>query len=477
MRRTLFLLIFTLSITHLFSQQIFRNSIFPPNEVPLSMHEDSNGNINIVGYVSDSLFQNLKGYIVTLNSTGDLVEQFLYGEDEEKVSFSKILSLNNKRIVFGAFTDFSQRKLFFIEFDSEWNEIVKKTINIPPDRNLADFRLIIDSDSNLVFTGSTLDYINNYPNNFNLKYDLLGDSIVSFFNNSNYHPISYCIQESFDNTKYYNIIANFHSNGYSGILQLNKTFDTIGYYIFSRDLFYTYSSLPYKDSLILLVGINTINNHKLELCVSNEYGNINQTLSFEKEPIMKEHPALIHPLSKINNHIYLGSTSNFDDLNVYYSQFDSWFHLIKLDTSLTVIWEKWYGGDAYYFLNSVLATSDGGCLLVGTKYPHGSPSLIRYSHFVKVDANGDVMWTQDIKMPELSYKVYPNPTQSVFNIENSELNIIQIELYDISGRYLTSKSDCSNSTISIDLSPFSNGIYFAKIKSSKGVRTEKVVKN
>ncbi|MBP1672693.1 MAG: calx-beta domain protein, partial [Bacteroidetes bacterium] len=129
------------------------------------------------------------------------------------------------------------------------------------------------------------------------------------------------------------------------------------------------------------------------------------------------------------------------------------------------------------FLNSVLATSDGGCLLVGTKYPHGSPSLIRYSHFVKVDANGDVQWTQDIEMPELSYKVYPNPTQSVFNIENSELNIIQIELYDISGRYLTSISDCSNSTISIDLSPFSNGIYFAKIKSSKGVRTEKVVKN
>ena len=98
-------------------------------------------------------------------------------------------------------------------------------------------------------------------------------------------------------------------------------------------------------------------------------------------------------------------------------------------------------------------------------------------HYVKVDANGDVQWTQDIEMPELSYKVFPNPTQSVFNIENSELNIQSLELYDISGRYLKSIQDCNKSTISIDLTPFSNGIYFAKIKSSKGLRTEKVVKN
>jgi hypothetical protein len=144
---------------------------------------------------------------------------------------------------------------------------------------------------------------------------------------------------------------------------------------------------------------------------------------------------------------------------------------------MNVFWEKWYGGDAYYFLNSVLATSDGGCLMIGTKFPHGSPLLIRKSHFIKVNANGDVQWTQDIEMPELSYKVYPNPTQSVFNIENSELNIQSIELCDISGRYLKSIQDCNNSTISIDLTPFSNGIYFAKIKSNKGVRTEKVVKN
>ena len=144
---------------------------------------------------------------------------------------------------------------------------------------------------------------------------------------------------------------------------------------------------------------------------------------------------------------------------------------------MNVIWEKWYGGDAYFFLRSVTATSDGGCLLVGTKYPHGIGNQFIQGHYVKVDANGDVQWTQDIEMPELSYKVYPNPTQSVFNIENSEFNIQSVELYDISGRFLLSVPDCNNNTISIDLTPFPNGIYFAKIKSTKGVRTEKVVKN
>jgi hypothetical protein len=173
----------------------------------------------------------------------------------------------------------------------------------------------------------------------------------------------------------------------------------------------------------------------------------------------------------------LGSTSNVDIYYPYYSSNDSWFHLIKVNQNLETVWEKWYGGDAYYLLYSVLATSDNGCLMIGTKFEHGLTVPERVAHYVKVDANGDVQWTQDIEMPEMSYKVYPNPTQSVFNIENSELNIQSVELYDISGRYLKSIEDCNNATISIDLSPYTNGIYFAKIKSSKGIRTEKVVKN
>jgi hypothetical protein len=449
------------------------------NEIPLSVIEDSNHNYIIVGFTYDTLFEQSNGTIICLNSNGNIINQFSIGNEGENLKFGKILYSNNIYSIFGGIynSNASHRNLLFCQYNEQWNEINRKFIYIPNDRNLGSYYPIQDSDSSFVISGVTTSVSDYFPNHFYIKINSVGDSTISIFKNSSFYPSSYTILESQNQLKYYDILISYQSSIFSGILQLDKNFDTIAFHYISIPLYYTYGSLVQNDSTLIIAGVQLYLNRILTLCLVNENGQVIDSLLFQKSNTMKEMPAFSQCLSKFENTLFLGATSNYDHLNPFYSQFDSWFHLIKLDTSLTVIWEKWYGGDAYYFLNSVLATSDGGCLLVGTKYPHGSPSLIRYSHFVKVDANGDVLWTQDIEMPELSYKVYPNPTQSVFNIENSELNIIQIELYDISGRYLTSISDCSTSTISIDLSPFSNGIYFAKIKSSKGVRTEKVVKN
>ncbi len=73
-----------------------------------------------------------------------------------------------------------------------------------------------------------------------------------------------------------------------------------------------------------------------------------------------------------------------------------------------------------------------------------------------------------------SIKIYPNPTTSIINIA-SEFSIQTIELYDIQGRILeTHLEDATISTF--NLSDKSNGIYFLKIKTEKGSKVEKVVK-
>jgi hypothetical protein len=281
-----------------------------------------------------------------------------------------------------------------------------------------------------------------------------------------------------DSNRYIAFMDGFNPDlGYSGILHLNKNFDTLEHHLFSEYVLHDFASLRINDSIFISSTINIDPPHELRVCLINEYGYVSDYINFSRSNSMREYPSFSPGISKNNSNYYIGATSNFDYTNPFYSNIDSWFHLIKMDENLNVFWEKWYGGDAYYSLNSVLATSDGGCLMVGTKYPHGIGNQFIQGHYIKVDANGDVQWTQDIEIPELSYKVYPNPTQSGFNIENNELNIQSIELYDISGRFLLSVPDCNNNTISIDLAPFSNGIYFAKIKSSKGIRTEKVVKN
>lgn len=73
-----------------------------------------------------------------------------------------------------------------------------------------------------------------------------------------------------------------------------------------------------------------------------------------------------------------------------------------------------------------------------------------------------------------SVVIFPNPTQSIINVK-SENSIKSIQLYDVQGRLLQTKLTDENST-SIDISDKSNGIYFLKITSEKGIKVERIVK-
>lgn len=70
-----------------------------------------------------------------------------------------------------------------------------------------------------------------------------------------------------------------------------------------------------------------------------------------------------------------------------------------------------------------------------------------------------------------SILVYPNPTNSIINVEGKN-TISTIDLYDIQGRMIQTTMN----TNSIDITDKSNGIYFLKITTEKGSKIEKVVK-
>jgi Leucine-rich repeat (LRR) protein len=73
-----------------------------------------------------------------------------------------------------------------------------------------------------------------------------------------------------------------------------------------------------------------------------------------------------------------------------------------------------------------------------------------------------------------SVRIYPNPTSSIINID-SDFIIDSIELYDIQGRILETHFETTN-TSRLDISAKSKGIYFLKIKTEKGSKVQKVVK-
>jgi Leucine-rich repeat (LRR) protein len=85
----------------------------------------------------------------------------------------------------------------------------------------------------------------------------------------------------------------------------------------------------------------------------------------------------------------------------------------------------------------------------------------------------EILSTGNFVMDE-SIVVFPNPTSSIVNI-NCNNSIKTVELYDVQGRLLQTQI-VDSATTSLDISNKTNGIYFAKITSEKGVKVEKITK-
>lgn len=67
--------------------------------------------------------------------------------------------------------------------------------------------------------------------------------------------------------------------------------------------------------------------------------------------------------------------------------------------------------------------------------------------------------------------VYPNPSSGIVNV-NTESEVLSLELFDVQGRLL----QVSHRVKSIDISSRSNGLYFLRIKTDRGTKVEKLVR-
>jgi hypothetical protein len=108
---------------------------------------------------------------------------------------------------------------------------------------------------------------------------------------------------------------------------------------------------------------------------------------------------------------------------------------------------------------------------------------------VDVDKTGspNVNFTTDCSVTEIknnqensTINIYPNPTIGVLNIEinNIDKQGLEIEILDITGKFIYQKEYSgitAQFTEQIDLSGYSKGIYFVKIRQDNSVDVGKIV--
>ncbi|MCB0650957.1 MAG: T9SS type A sorting domain-containing protein [Saprospiraceae bacterium] len=192
----------------------------------------------------------------------------------------------------------------------------------------------------------------------------------------------------------------------------------------------------------------------------------------EDAPINYPAPKASLGMGSSGDYFYLGGILNIDIFSFPYSNHLSSFVLAKYDMSLDKYWEKTYGGDAYYFMRGLIATSDGGCLMYGFRYQTGS---FPEAYALKVDGNGLITGTTRIPLPESPFKIFPNPFQHTLVIDTPLEQDFTIQLFDSSGK-LVLKSNF-HSTQTLDLSFLDSGSYFYQIwKGQEILKTGKVVK-
>ncbi len=76
---------------------------------------------------------------------------------------------------------------------------------------------------------------------------------------------------------------------------------------------------------------------------------------------------------------------------------------------------------------------------------------------------------------ENAFQIYPNPSHDIVNISTGDATTGTIELMDLSGKIIFSKT-FTGSTTTIDLSAFANGVYFVNMYTDKGKSVARLVK-
>lgn len=136
----------------------------------------------------------------------------------------------------------------------------------------------------------------------------------------------------------------------------------------------------------------------------------------------------------------------------------------KTDCDLNVVWQRRYLTNANYQATSILATNDGGCLVIGSI---GNYQTQKFDLFaMKVEEDGNTGF--DEKPNAESFYIYPNPATYSFSIrwENSNKNIKSLEIIDPQGVTKVQKENVTRDNIDVFALPC--GLYVVRVTDDCG---------
>jgi hypothetical protein len=142
----------------------------------------------------------------------------------------------------------------------------------------------------------------------------------------------------------------------------------------------------------------------------------------------------------------------------FFPESPSWIMFGLLDHDLSPIYEKYYGGDAYYIPSSILGTHDNGSIIAATRYDYKTQNSEHDVIFLKFNEDGVITSNKNLFEPRFSdFLLYPNPGKNNIRIKTTQHHF-SFSLYSFTGQLLF-KEGIANENVTLSTMAIQPGIY------------------
>lgn len=125
----------------------------------------------------------------------------------------------------------------------------------------------------------------------------------------------------------------------------------------------------------------------------------------------------------------------------------------------------------------VLQSAEG--LLIGKKFQGAIDDVRFYNRKLTAADIDDLYSLTDLAVSnqaqDRTINVFPNPTNGIVNVSGNANVILQLVIYDMTGKQIFSNTNFKKE-MRIDLSKFPNGIYTLKTVTKNAVKTQLIIK-
>jgi hypothetical protein len=481
MKSVLSVVTFVFLTLNVISQSSFSYLVSTPDhEKIFNGAEDELGNYYMIGSKVRLEPLSQSAWLLVLDYEGQLVYEHKFYVEDTSSYFGYVFYKNDSIIIFGAkgsSADDMVNNLWMLVLNTDFNILKSKTFKL--DNTIGDIEPIINTKGNYVICGDVVlpDPVNPTTDIFLYEISPLGDSVNYKVLPLTGREMEFDLIEKSDGGYKVFAYGNFPGapNTSGTIVEFDSSFNYLSGDSIPYGLMFQHSACWLNDSIYLVTGYKPIYNPFHE----REDAGIAK-LSAENDFIAGNH------FGKTGDTItYVGATTNLDFLvpeSIFFGgssdvhpqngvwQADSWLILNNLDPDLNLNWQKFYGGDgAGYFLWGLLATHDGGCLMMSTRYDETIQVNELDVFILKVDSNGLLTTVGDGPViPVQQLAIFPNPARDFISIRypdifgNDEKEIIIFNSLGNEVKHISATENLTETHVNISGLP--TGLYFTVLK-------------